>query len=148
MRRIMLVLIVMASLVVGAVIGAVLISVQWHKTMSRFAATALTEIAVDARQIHSGNADATLQRKKQAIPEIVRQLHSVHRRYLPEPLYNRALWAVSRFYEDIQTGIPASISPIMASLPPRPKTSCELKGKGGTAERGQANSGVRGVESR
>ena len=126
MNRIKFVLIVTAFFVAGAVLGAVLTSIQWNKTMSRFAATALNEIAVDARQIHSGKAEETLQRKMDAIPGLVQQLDFVHRRYLPESELNGALWSVSRFYEDVKTGVPASIQPIMESLPPRPKTSCEL----------------------
>lgn len=128
MKKIKTILIVMASLVVGGVIGAVLVSVQWNKFMSRFVATALTEMAVDARQIRGGVAEATLERKMDAIPGLVQQLNSVHRRYLPESVFNGALWSVSRFYEDIETGVPASIQPIMESIPPRPKTSCELTG--------------------
>jgi hypothetical protein len=83
---------------------------------------------VDARQIYNGKADETLERKTQAIPVLVQQLNSVHRRYLSESQYYGTLWSVGRFYEAIETGIPQSIQPIMQSIPPRPKTSCELRG--------------------
>ena len=114
-------------LVAGVIAGAIGVSIQWHKVMSRFAATALIEIAVDAGQLHGGNADAMLERKTQAIPSLVQQLHSVHRRYLTESEYNHALWAAAGFYEDAEAELPSSIRPIMESLPPRPKRSCEVR---------------------
>ena len=132
-------LIVIVLLAVGFFAGVIVISIQWHKIMSRFAAGVAAEIAIDARLLHSGNADVMLDRKTQAIPSLVQQLHSAHRRYLTESQYNHALWSVARFYEDTKTEVPSSIRPIMESLPPPPKTSCELRSDSTDPQNDQEN---------
>ena len=111
----------------GAVIGAVVSGMMWHKTMSSFSSIATLEIAVDACELQRGRADALLERKASALPGLVQQLDSVHRPYLSEEAYNGTLWAIQRYYEESDTEVPAAIKPILDALPPRPPSSCELR---------------------
>jgi len=111
----------------GALIGAVVCGMMWHKTMSSISSTALLEIAVDARLLQQGQADLVLERKASALPRLVQQLDSVDRRYLSEETYNITLWVVQRYYEECDTEVPAAIKPILDALPPEPPRICELK---------------------
>ena len=126
MKWIKRILITIVILVIGGAAGAIGASIAWHKLMSSFASTALVEVAVDARHLQSERVNEVLNRKTEAIPSLVQQLHSVHRRYLTEAQYNSALWAARRFYADPQMEIPSSIRSILDALPPQPPIACEL----------------------
>lgn len=110
----------------GGVAGTLWSSHQWHKVFSQFAATTLTEIALDAYMLDTDQADQVLQRKADALPQLVQQLDTLHRNYLDESYYTYALWQVVRYYETSGHDVPDSIRPILEPLPPRPPTCCEL----------------------
>ena len=38
-----------------------------------------------------------------------------------------SFWFVQRYYEKFNLEVPADVKPILAKLPPRPLTSCQLK---------------------
>ena len=117
----------LAFVAAGCVIGFVLGSLNSFRAISHFASVALTEKAIDVRQLQQGHGDSVLERKRTALPGLVQQLESCHRKFLTETQWNSALWAVSRCYEDQESGPPASIKPVLDALPPRPLTSCELR---------------------
>jgi len=123
MKRTKSILIAVVLLALGFAAGAFTACIAWRKVMSSFAASALRVIATDARQLQGGQAEAVLARKKMSISGLVQQLHSADRRYLPEAVYNDALWRVARFYGDAELPVPASLQPILAALPPDPRAN-------------------------
>ncbi len=128
MKWIKRLLVAVLFLVIGMIVGAIGASILWQKMTARFTAASVLEMAVDAYEIQAGRAEAVLRRKAKAIPGFVQQLDSMYRRHMTESEYNAALWAVARFYEGVESGVPPAIRPIMEALTPRPKTSCELNG--------------------
>ncbi len=123
MKRILKVL---AFVVVGCIIGFVLGSLNSFRAISFLTSGALTEMAIDVHQLQQGHSDAVLDRKRRALPILVQQLETIHRKFLSEAQWNSALWAVSRCYEDAESGPPASIKHLIDALPPRPVSSCEI----------------------
>lgn len=117
---------VLSLIVVGCIIGFALGSANSYRVISFFASTTLTEIAVDVRQLQQGHSDWVLDRKRRALPVLVQQLESWHLKFLSEAQWNSALWAVSRCYEDQESGPPVSIKHLLDALPPRPVSSCEI----------------------
>jgi len=124
MKRILKIL---SFVVIGCIIGFVLGSLNSYRAISFLASMALTETAIDVRQLQQGHSNSVLERKKRALPVIVQQLESCHRKFISEAQWNNTLWAVSRCYEDQKSGPPTSIKHLLDALPPRPLTSCELK---------------------
>ncbi len=124
-------LIVAFLLIAAFALGFGLASVRWFfqtKTLAaHFYNVGLMEMANDVIQLQAGNADEVLKRKKGALPILTQSFDSVYRRQLPESESLATLWAISRCYETPGTEIPESIKSILSGLPPRPKTSCELK---------------------
>jgi hypothetical protein len=123
MKRILKIL---SFVVVGCILGFVLGSLNSYRAMSYFSSTALTEMAIDVHQLQQGDSNSVLERKREALPVIVQQLESCHRKFLSEAQWNRTLWAVSRCYENQGAGPPASIKHLLDALPPRPLTSCQI----------------------
>jgi len=111
---------------VGCIIGFVLGSLNSYRAISFFTSIALTEIAIDVHQLQQGHSDSVLERRRRALPVLVQQLDSCHRKFLSETQWNSALWAVSRCYEDKESGPPVSIKHLIDALPPRPVSSCEI----------------------
>lgn len=110
----------LSFVVLGCIIGFALGSVNSYKAISRYTSAALTEMAADVFQLQQGHSDSVLERKRRALPILVQQLESCHRKFLSEMQWNDTLWAVSRCYEDQASGPPASIKFILDTLPPRP----------------------------
>jgi len=123
MKRILKIL---ASVAAGCVIGFVLGSLNSYRAISFFARSALAEMAIDVHELQQGRGDSVLERKRRALPRLVQQLESCHRKFLTETQWNSALWFVSRCYEGQECGPPASIKPILDALPPRPLPTCGL----------------------
>ncbi len=124
MKRILKVL---SFVVIGCIVGFVLGSLNSFWAISFFTSSALTEMAIDVQQLQQGHGDAVLERKRDALPVLVQQLEAVHRKFLSQEQWNSALWAVSRCYEDTESGPPASIKHLLDTLPPRPLSSCEIR---------------------
>ena len=124
MKRILKIL---SFVVVGCIIGFVLGSLNSYRAISFFSSTALAEIALDVHQLQQGRSNSVLERKRRALPVIVQQLESCHRKFLSEAQWNSTLWAVSRCYENQESGPPASIKHLLDALPPRPLTSCQIR---------------------
>ena len=130
---------VLPWVVVGCVIGFILGSINSYRAISNFSSITLMEMAVDVHQLQQGQSDSVLKRKRDALPVLVQQLDSFHRRSLSEGQWNSTLWAVSRCYANQESGPPAGIRPLLDALPPRPLTSCEIRRRateenGSTAE--------------
>ena len=106
--------------VVGCIIGFLLGSLNSYRAISLFNSGTVIEIAVDVQQLQKGQSDSVLERKRRALPVIVQQLESHHRKFLSESQWNSVLWAVSSCYEDDESGPPASIKHLLNALPPRP----------------------------
>ena|GEM_PF-3134063 len=123
MKRILKVL---SFVVVGGIIGFVLGSLNSYRGIRYFYTSALGEIASDVHQLQQGHSDLVLERKRRALPVLVQQLES-QRKFLSETEWNSTLWAVSRCYEDQESGPPATIKHLLDALPPRPLTSCEIR---------------------
>jgi hypothetical protein len=113
--------------VAGCIIGFVLGSLNSYRAISSFTSSALTEMAVDVYDLQEGRSEWVLERKRRALPLIVQQLESRHRKFLSEGQWNSALWAVERCYEDQESGPPASIKRLLDALPPRPLPDCEIR---------------------
>jgi len=96
----------LSFVVIGCIIGFVLGSLNSFRAISFFTSSALTEIAIDVQQLQQGYGDSVLERKRDALPVLVQQLESVHRKFLSEKQWNSTLWAVSRCYEDTKSGRP------------------------------------------
>ena len=106
---------------------------QVRKIMALDATAALMEMAIDARQLSANKADAMLQRKIAALPDLVVIFDQHHARHLPEDQRIAALWGVQRFYEENPSvKLPARAKAILDALPPRPPTSCELEAASAT----------------
>jgi len=118
---------ILGLLVIGGFVGAMLVSVRWYGVISSYSSAMVLEIASDARQLQRGDAEGLLERKARALPALVQQIESQHRKYLSEAEYNGTLWQVQAFYEDCGTDPPEEIRPILDALPPRPPTCCELR---------------------
>jgi hypothetical protein len=125
----------LAFVVIGSIIGFVLGSLNSFRAISFFASSALTEMAIDVHQLQQGQSDSVLDRKRQALPVLVQQLESIHRKFLSEAQWNSTLWAVSRCYESAESGPPASIKHLLDALPPRPVSSCEIKKRASEAKK-------------
>ena len=117
----------LSFVIVGCIIGFILGSLNSFRAISHISSIVLTEIAIDVQQLQQGRSDSVLERKRRALPVLVQQLESVHRKFLSETQWNGTLWAVSRCYENQESGPPASIKHLLDALPPRPLTSCEIK---------------------
>ena len=87
MKRILKILM---FVVVGCIIGFVLGSLNSYRGVSFFVSSALTEMAVDVRQLQQGHADSVLERKRRALPGLVQQLEACHRKFLTETQWNSA----------------------------------------------------------
>jgi len=136
MKRILKVL---AFVVIGSIVGFVLGSFNSFRAISFFTSSALTEMAIDVQQLQQGHGDAVLDRKRQALPVIVQQLESIHRKFLSQEQWNSALWAVSRCYEDTESGPPVSIKHLLDELPPRPVSSCQIRRRASEAKKTEEN---------
>ena len=124
MKRILKIL---SFVVVGCIIGFVLGSLNSYRAISFFSSTALTGMAIDVHQLQQGRSNSVLERKRRALPALVQQLESCDRKFLSEAQWNSTLWAVSRCYENQESGPPASIKHLLDALPPRPLTSCDIR---------------------
>ncbi len=111
---------VLGLVLVGVVIGGVTVGLLYQPVLASFTAASLTEMALDARQIEQGEADAVLERKAQAIPGLVQTLDSVHRKHMSEQHCNVTLGVVKQFYEISAREVPESIRPILDPVPPLP----------------------------
>ena len=128
-KKIRLTLFVLTVFIFGVVAGFVFSQVWWMRgAMSPYYGTSLTEIAIDAQQLHQDMADHVLKRKVMALTPLTQSYYNVFFKFMPDDRsrYN-PLWQVRRYYEISGNDVPAPIKPILASLPPRPLTSCELK---------------------
>ena len=130
---------ILSFVVVGCIIGFVLGSLNSFRAISYFTSMALTEMAIDVHQLQQGHSDSVLERKRRALPIIVQQLESSHRNFLSQKQWNGTLWAVSRCYEDQESGPPASIKHLLDALPTRPLTSCEIKRRASEEKKTEEN---------
>ena len=117
----------LSFVVIGCIIGFVLGSLNSFRAISFFTRSALTGMAIDVHQLQQGHSNSVLERKRHDLPVIVQQLDSCHRKFLSEAQWNSTLWAVSRCYENQESGPPASIKHLLDALPPRPLTSCQIR---------------------
>lgn len=128
-KKIKLTLLLVVVFGMGIVVGFIFSQVHWMRNaMGPFYAMGLTEIAIDAQQLHEDMADEVLKRKVMALTTLTQSYYSVFFKFMPDDnsRYN-PLWQVQRYYEISGDEIPAEINPILDLLPPRPLTSCELK---------------------
>lgn len=113
------------------IVGYLVACVMWYRSSKKEMASALmlamSETALDVRQLQQGETDAVLKRKCRALPEIVQLFNSVYRNCLPEQHVVSALWDVSLCYDGLGREAPASIKKILDGLPPRGLTSREME---------------------
>jgi hypothetical protein len=123
MKRILKIL---SFVVLGCIIGFVLGSLNSYRAISFFSSTALAGMAIDVHQLQQGRSNSVLERKMRTLPVMVQQLEH-DRKFISEAQWNGTLWAVSRCYENQESGPPASIKHLLDALPPRPLTSCDIR---------------------
>ncbi len=122
------ILLLFAGFVLGLIVGGLFMAYAYQKNfVSLFYGTSLTEMAVDAYQLRQGKCEHVLDRKEKALPAITLTYNQIFRKFRDEKSANTPLWAVERYYEDFSIPVPREIKPILDSLPPRPKSSCESK---------------------
>jgi len=122
----------------GCIVGFVLGSLNSYRAISFFASNVLTEMAIDVYELQQGRSDLVLERKRRVLPVLVQQIESCHRKFLSETQWNGTLWAVSRCYEDQESGPPASIKHLLDALPPRPVSSCEIRRRASAEKKTEA----------
>ena len=120
--------ILVLGMLIGGVLAVLIMGYQTRRIMATYAEAALAEMADDVRQISGGNTNAVLQRKNDAIPDMVLTFEKFHAGYVPPDERVFALWAVQRYYDSNPSlSLPSEVKAILDALPPRPPTSCELK---------------------
>lgn len=111
----------LVGLLIGWVTMFVFMGINTKKVMAIYADSALLEMAVNARQIRAGQADALLDRLDRATPLMVVQFDKVDRKFSKS---SGALWQVQRYYsENPSLSVPDQVKRILDSLPPDPYRS-------------------------
>lgn len=125
---------IVTAFVLGLLLGLVgmfvLMGMNTRKVMAIYADAQLLEMAANARLLRSGQGETLLRRYDDAIPRNALYFHKHHRGFLKGKQAHAALWQVQRYYESNPSlKTPADIKPILDALPPRPVSSCEIKGE-------------------
>ncbi len=122
---------ILTIFVLGLLLGTagtfLFMGINIRKVMAIHADAQLFEMAVNARSLRAGSGEVLLDRYDDAIPSSAISFHNYHRTYLKGDHANAALWQVQRYYESnpsLKTS--PEIESILAALPPRPLTVCEV----------------------
>ncbi len=125
---------VLTAFVVGLLLGTagmfLFMGVNMGKVMAIHADAQLFEVAVNARLLRAGSSEVLLDGYDYAIPRKAIRFHNDHRTYLKGERANEALWQVQRYYESNPSlKPPPELKSILAALPPRSLTACEVEQK-------------------
>jgi hypothetical protein len=127
------------SFIVGLLLGlgimCVLMGINARRIMAHYASVQLGEMAMNARQLRSGQVEAILKRYDESLPTTVMLFEKEHAKFLDDNQRIGTLWAVQRYYSDNPSlSIPEDTKAILDSLPPRPLTKCELDATSSTRQ--------------